>query len=280
MPLPPDAERGMARMLPEASLERQEHDDPVEVLKIAFGLAEAQESREREEIGILLRKTGPWAIEPLIAYSGESAGEIRKNAKIILRDLKERAHVAKRLFPDWYQFEDGDASAHGLLSKDAKQQPNKIFVGYSHKDEKWIERLKIHLKPLVQEGLEIWSDHQIAIGSAWDAEIRQAIKAAAGAVLLVSADFFASEYIVPVELPLLLQQAKERGMRIGSLILSESWAFKRSDLAQLQTFNPPSEPLSGMTENEQENTLVRLATRIETWVWPRQSQDGTGSEDR
>jgi hypothetical protein len=40
-----------------------------------------------------------------------------------------------------------------------------VFVSYSHADVKWIERLKIHFRPLVRRGaLDLWDDSRISPG--------------------------------------------------------------------------------------------------------------------
>ncbi len=106
--VPQADERTMIDMLPaDPFFERQERDDPAEVLPVAFGIAEGQESSKHKEIGILLRRSGAWTIERLVADCGGVAGVIRNRAKIVLKDLKERALVSQRLFPDWYQTFDG-----------------------------------------------------------------------------------------------------------------------------------------------------------------------------
>jgi hypothetical protein len=65
-----------------------------------------------------------------------------------------------------------------------------IFVSYSHKDRKYLERLQVHLTDLARQGIiNLWSDTKITPGANWREEIRRAIEAAAVAVLLVSADF-------------------------------------------------------------------------------------------
>jgi predicted nucleotide-binding protein len=75
-------------------------------------------------------------------------------------------------------------------------QRKSVFISYSHTDIEWLKRLQIHLKPLEREGaIELWSDEKIQPGSKWREEIRDAIKKARVAVLLVSVDFIASEYI-------------------------------------------------------------------------------------
>ena len=52
-----------------------------------------------------------------------------------------------------------------------------VFVSYSHKDERWKDRLVGHLKVLEPEGvLEVWHDRRIGGGSDWEMQIRQAME--------------------------------------------------------------------------------------------------------
>jgi hypothetical protein len=77
----------------------------------------------------------------------------------------------------------------------------KVFISYSHVDQEWLERLKLHLKPLVREGLDCWDDTHIQPGDDWQQEIRTALDTAQVAVLLISASTtagtFRSEPIFP-----------------------------------------------------------------------------------
>src|SRR4051794_27663793 len=120
----------------------------------------------------------------------------------------------------------------------------KVFISYSHADNDWLERLKRHLKPLVREGcLECWDDTHIRPGDDWHQEIRNALDTAQVAVLLISADFFASNFINENELPPLLAAAQAKGVRILPVILSASQFDWNSSLARFQTVNPPNRPL-------------------------------------
>jgi hypothetical protein len=248
-----------------------EDDDLVQTLQVAVGLAQGEESHEWEEIGILLRKSGVWAIDRLIANCGEDAAAIRENATILLKDLKDREHVAKRLFPDWYQRRQPEETGpQGEVpppkERAATESRKGIFVSYSHNDPKqWIERLTVHLRPLERRlGLKIWFDGRIDTGSRWSPEIHRAIEGAAFAILLVSANFLASEYIVDTEIPMLLA-AEERGLKIFPLHLSAS-DYDGSELRDLQAFNSMSSPLNTMSEGDIEKTLAALAKEIEKRV--------------
>jgi len=64
-------------------------------------------------------------------------------------------------------------------------------VSYSHLDSKYIERLKIHLRPFEKSGLvDLWSDTRINVREKWKEKIESALNNSAIAILLISADFF------------------------------------------------------------------------------------------
>ncbi|HEX8377849.1 MAG TPA: tetratricopeptide repeat protein [Pedobacter sp.] len=140
----------------------------------------------------------------------------------------------------------------------------KVFISYSHQDTKWLQRLSVHLKPLERaRQIDIWNDTRIRPGSRWREEIRQAITDTKVAVLLVSADFLASEFIATDELPPLLSAAEKEGAVILPVILSPSRFLQIPSLARFQTVNEPSKPLISMTKNEQETVFVEVSEAIE-----------------
>ncbi len=127
----------------------------------------------------------------------------------------------------------------------------------------------MHLKPLEREGLiDRWDDTRIRAGARWHEEIEKALASAKVAVLLVSADFLASDFIADNELPPLLAAAEAKGARILSVIVRPCRFTKTRDLAQYQSVNPADQPLSALSEAEQEEYLVKVTEDIENAVNP------------
>src|SRR5262245_9805056 len=102
----------------------------------------------------------------------------------------------------------------------AKQRRSHVFISYNHNDARWVKRLRVHLKPLEKQyGIVVWDYKQIQPGARWQEETKQAIDTARVAILLVSADFIASDFITNNELPPLLQAAKTEGTIILPIIV-------------------------------------------------------------
>ena len=95
-----------------------------------------------------------------------------------------------------------------------------VFLSYSHKDEVWKDRLKNHLGILEAEGLlDIWDDRRIEVGADWFEEIQEAMACASVAVLLVSADFLTSKFILGEEVPKLLARRSGEGLSVMPVIV-------------------------------------------------------------
>lgn len=154
-------------------------------------------------------------------------------------------------------------------TKDIKAPKNikSIFISYSHVDTIYLERLKVHLKPFEKKGqIDLWEDTKIKAGEKWKEKINSALDKAVIAILLVSADFMASDFIVDNELPPLLKAAEEKGKIILPLIVKPCRFTSDENLSKFQSINDPKNPLSKLNENDKEEVYVRLADYIDNLV--------------
>jgi hypothetical protein len=141
--------------------------------------------------------------------------------------------------------------------------PNSIFISYSRKDKKYLAEFHTHLALYVRKGAIMpWDDTKILPGSKWSVEINRALQAARIAVFLVSANFFASDFIARREMAPLLQAAQQKGVLILSVILS-ACAFEYSELGQFQAINDASMPLNQMTRAKRDVVWQKLARLIQ-----------------
>ena len=139
----------------------------------------------------------------------------------------------------------------------------RVFVSYCRRDEQWLKRLRIHLKPLEREGVfDVWDDTMIEPGRNWRTEIEKAIAEASVAVLLISKDFLASDFISEVELPALLQATRDQDIKILHVFLNPCRVKQMKFLDDLQAVNSPDRTLSDMTEAEQDRIFVHIADQI------------------
>jgi len=128
----------------------------------------------------------------------------------------------------------------------------RIFVSYSHKDKRFADDLMVHLSPLRQRfAFDLWADQRIAPGDSWKSEIEDALRSADIALLLVSADYLASEWTSGTELPRLLDRAKEGQARVIPIILRPSpWAH--TPLAYFQALPGGAKSFTELTEVERD----------------------------
>jgi hypothetical protein len=154
------------------------------------------------------------------------------------------------------------------LAKDktpvSTKQP-KVFLSYSHSDRQWVDRLLIHLRAIADK-VEVWYDSQIMVGASWSDEITKAISTADVAILLVSADYLASDFIADWELPTLLQSSAQGRTLILPVMISPAFLDPASPLLDFQFVNGQHRPLSELKRSEQDKVFVEVARAIQGWL--------------
>ena len=101
----------------------------------------------------------------------------------------------------------------------------KLFCSYSHRDEHLRDELAKHLKLLERQGLiESWHDRRIGAGEVWKEEIDRNLSEADIILLLISADFLASDYCFDIEMKAALERhAAAKAVVIPIILRPVDW---------------------------------------------------------
>lgn len=145
-------------------------------------------------------------------------------------------------------------------------QKDLVFISYSHKDATWLDELQTMLKPLVRnQALSVWDDTKIGAGQTWKEEIEAALSRAKVAVLLVTPNFLASDFIADNELPPLLAAATSGGTQIIWIPVKPSM-YTETPLADYQAAYDPSKPLISLSEADRSAALVNICNTIKKYA--------------
>ncbi|HEU5374289.1 MAG TPA: AAA-like domain-containing protein [Ktedonobacteraceae bacterium] len=137
-----------------------------------------------------------------------------------------------------------------------------VFISYSHKDKKWLGDLQNMLAPLVRdEKVKLWADTQIEPGAEWQEEIAGALMVAKVAVLLVTSNFLASNFLTKHELLPLLEAAKHEGLTILWVAVGHS-LYAETEIVHYQSVNDPTRPLDSLSRTERNKEWVSICEKI------------------
>jgi len=211
---------------------------------------------------------------PVISHSGSSLigiqGEFGRNLLGDLEALSDEDLLGFRYNSKGNKIYTVKQSAYDAVEKIfEKKNPisnierKQVFISYSHVDQVWLRRLKTHLRPFERDyKVDVWDDTKINTGQDWKNEIKKALDKTKVAVLLVSADFLASDFIATDELPPLLKAAEQGGAVIMPIVLKPCSFLRIDSLSRFQAVNSPFQTLIEISEGEQERFLLKLTDDI------------------
>ncbi len=155
-----------------------------------------------------------------------------------------------------------------------------IFICYSHKDTAYVDRLVTFLDGFQLKGFfKMWDDRQIQHGKEWLVEIKEAIINASIVVLMISADFLASEFIRDQELPEIRRRMEQKEL-IVLPVICKPCSWKHIDwLAAIQAYPTTIESLSATSEeHERERQYNKIAKTIHDLFEARKTKEATPTD--
>lgn len=136
----------------------------------------------------------------------------------------------------------------------------KIFVSYSHTDEKYKDQLLKHLAPLKHQlGFDIWDDGKLIPGQSWNTEIKSKLNNADIILLLVSSDAIASDYITNHEISIALERHDRCETIVIPVILRPcNWQILK--IAENQALPKNAKPISKWSNRD--DAYLNIVTGI------------------
>jgi len=162
-------------------------------------------SEKNKQIEVAINETDFISIEKL-----EEAREVEA--------LKAKATNGNLVVVKDFDFCFGRGEFGKPTEKPKKVRKPFLFISYAHKDEHYKDELLTHLAALKNQGfIEAWHDREIEAGL-WDDQIKAAMEKADIFLLLVTANFLASEYISKVEITRAYEKYKNNNAKIFPII--------------------------------------------------------------
>ncbi|NEP00460.1 MAG: toll/interleukin-1 receptor domain-containing protein [Symploca sp. SIO2E9] len=126
-----------------------------------------------------------------------------------------------------------------------------LFFSYAHEDEELRDELAKHLAILQrQKVISTWYDRDISAGDEWKPEIEKRLNSADVILLLISANFLASDFCWGVELKRAMERHEAGEARVIPIIVREvDW--KGAPFGKLQALPKNAEPVTNWANRDQ-----------------------------
>lgn len=118
-----------------------------------------------------------------------------------------------------------------------------VFISNAHQDQAFRRELDTHLNNLKRQGiLSSWSDGDIVPGTEWRPQIMTHLNTAQIILLLISADFMASEFCFSIEMTRAIERHKANEARVLPIILRPC-DWKGAPFAELEVLPTKGKPV-------------------------------------
>lgn len=127
----------------------------------------------------------------------------------------------------------------------------KLFISYSHSDERYKDMLEKHLILLKRNKIiEAWSDREIVAGEEWDSKIKDELEQADIILLLVSIDFLNSNYCYDVEIKRAIEK-HEKNEAILIPIILRTCDWHGTEFSKIQALPKNGKPVKTFEDEDE-----------------------------
>lgn len=131
--------------------------------------------------------------------------------------------------------------------------PCRIFIVYAREDQNYLDELMQHLRMLEKRNLvHVWHDQFIDPGQQWEKEITDKLDEAEIVLILVSPDYYMSEYIQKTEIVRAVQKHKDGDAIVIPLFVRHCAWREDEIISSLQGLPDGDAPLAGCDKNARE----------------------------
>ena len=161
------------------------------------------------------------------------------------------------------------------MRTDTDERKIRLFYCYSHVDENLRNSLEKHLSALRRTGvIDEWHDRRITAGSEWKDRIDRSLDEADVVLLLISADFLASDYCYDVEMERALERHEaEEAVVIPVIVRPVDWSD--APFGKLQALPKDARPVTSWPD--QDEALTDVAKGIRTSISKLHTARRTGA---
>ena len=126
----------------------------------------------------------------------------------------------------------------------ASRRPVKVFISYAHKDAEIASALEKHLSVLSRMGeVQSWYDRHIEPGMPWKDAVDEHLNSSDIILLLVSADFLASDYCYSIEMHRALER-HDAGEAVVVPIIVRPVDWSAAPFSMLQVLPRDGKPIT------------------------------------
>ena len=143
-----------------------------------------------------------------------------------------------------------------MTGKTKTAEPLQVFFAYAPEDEELRNKLARHLTQLQRDGLiQAWYDHQITAGTEWKGQIDEHLASAKLILLLISADFLASDYTNDVEVKSAMDRHASKQARVVPIIL-RACDWQDAPFGKLKSFPSNRTPVTSWDNQDEAFTDI------------------------